>query len=111
LEIEKMAEVRVTLRDGSQRTLQSDGTLMETLRNANTGVDGTCGGACSCGTCHVYVDPEWNDRLPPKGEDEDMMLEALAEFVELKPNSRLACQIPMDDSLSGIVVEIAPQVE
>ncbi len=108
-----MADVRVTLRDGSQCSLDAaDGeSLMEVLRNADAGVDGTCGGACSCGTCHVYIDEAWAGRLPAKTEDEAMMLEALAEFVALKPTSRLACQIALTSEFKGITVTVAPQVE
>lgn len=106
-----MAEIKVKDRDGAEYTVQAPdgGVLMETLRDGGTGVEGTCGGMCSCGTCHVYVDQEWVSQLPPRGEDEEMMLEALGEFVELRPNSRLACQITVDESLSGMTLEIAPE--
>ena len=105
-----MADVHIKGRDGSERRLEASNgiPLMELLRNAGTGIEGTCGGACSCGTCHVYIDAEWASRLPPKSEDEQMMLEALGDFVELRAGSRLSCQIPMSDELSGIHVEIAP---
>jgi 2Fe-2S ferredoxin len=107
-----MAEVRVTDRNGGQRTISADGgrPLMEALRDANLNVQGTCGGACSCGTCHVYVKQVWADQLPAKTEDEQLMLDAIGELVEVRPNSRLSCQIQLDDALSGIEVEIAPEV-
>ncbi len=107
-----MTDVRVTGRDGVEKTLAAtDGIpLMETLRDGDTGVAGTCGGACSCGSCHVYVDAEWIARLPPKNDDEIMMLEAIGEFVELKSTSRLSCQIPMSSALAGLAVTIAPEV-
>ena len=105
-----MAVVEVVERDGSTRRIEALAgcPLMEALRDANTGVDGTCGGACSCGTCHVYVDVTWADKLPAKSEDEQMMLDAIGELVPLKPTSRLSCQIPLSEMLSGIKVEIAP---
>lgn len=105
-----MAEVFVKGRDGVERRLDALGgcALMETLRDANTGVDGTCGGAMSCGTCHVYVDPAWAERLAPKSEDEAAMLEAIGEVVALRPTSRLSCQIAMSETLSGLRLEIAP---
>lgn len=106
-----MAEVRITERNGSERTIQvSTGQpLMEALRDANTGIQGTCGGACSCGTCHVYIGAAWADKLPPKSEDEQMMLDALGDLVELRPTSRLACQVPLTEALSGMDVVIAPE--
>ncbi|HEY0974915.1 MAG TPA: 2Fe-2S iron-sulfur cluster-binding protein [Solimonas sp.] len=107
-----MAVVKVTDRDGATREIDAaDGiALMESLRDANTGIDGTCGGAMSCGTCHVYVDPAWAERLPPKSDDEAAMLEAIGELVPLRPCSRLSCQVPVSAELSGLVVEIAPPV-
>ena len=105
-----MADVLVTDRDGVQRTLDApDGTpLMDTLRDNNTGVMGTCGGMCSCGTCHVYIGDQWAAKLPERSEDEDMMLEALGDVVELRSSSRLACQIIITEDLSGMALEIAP---
>ncbi|MDP3856386.1 MAG: 2Fe-2S iron-sulfur cluster-binding protein [Stagnimonas sp.] len=105
-----MASVKVIGRDGgvSELAAMAGCPLMEALRDASTGVEGTCGGACSCGTCHVYVDAAWMDRLPAKSEDEQLMLDAIGELVPLKPGSRLSCQIPISAELEGLVVEIAP---
>ena len=103
-------EVLATDREGTTHKLEAERgrPLMEVLREANLGVEGTCGGACACGTCHVYVAQSWAERLPSKSEDEQMMLEAIAELVEVRPASRLSCQIPMSEELSGIEVEIGP---
>ena len=65
------------------------------------GIDGDCGGACACGTCHVYVEDGWFDRLPPMEELERDMLEFAFDVAE---NSRLSCQIKVDESLDGLVV-------
>jgi ferredoxin len=107
-----MAEVRIVDRDGSERSVDApEGVpLMDTLRDAGTGIEGTCGGAMSCGTCHVYVDAAWSERLPPKGEDEAAMLEAIGELVEVRPTSRLSCQLPMQAEFAGIRIEVAPPV-
>ena len=105
-----MAVVQVTDRAGARQTLETSGErpLMEVLRDSNLGVLGTCGGMCSCGTCHVYIADAWLGKLPPKSEDEQMMLEGIGELVEVRPNSRLSCQIPVSEELSGIEVEIGP---
>ncbi|MGB1580506.1 MAG: 2Fe-2S iron-sulfur cluster-binding protein [Nevskiales bacterium] len=105
-----MAQVKVKTRDGAEQTLESPNgiPLMETLRDEDMDVEGTCGGICSCGTCHVYVAEAWVDKLPPVGEDEAMMLEAIAEVVEVRPNSRLSCQIEISDEHEGLEVEVGP---
>lgn len=105
-----MPQVHVRTRDGVERSVdaQSGCALMDSLRDANTGVEGTCGGAMSCGTCHVYIDPAWADRMPPRSEDEAAMLEAIGEVVALRPTSRLSCQIPVSAQLEGLRLEIGP---
>lgn len=105
-----MAEVRVTDRDGNQHTLTASNAepLMEVLRDANLGVLGTCGGMCSCGTCHVYIGQTWLSKLHGKSDDETMMLEGIGELVEIRSNSRLSCQIPVTEDLNGLEVEIGP---
>ncbi|NGY03956.1 2Fe-2S iron-sulfur cluster-binding protein [Solimonas terrae] len=64
---------------------------------------GDCGGVCSCATCHGYVDPAWIDKLGPKSEEEEMMLDGA---LNTEPTSRLTCQIVMNDALDGIVVRL-----
>ena len=82
---------------------------MEPLRDAGL-IDATCGGAASCGTCHVFVGEKWLAATGERTEDEGYMLEALEEVIEVKSCSRLACQISISDALDGIELEIAPQV-
>lgn len=107
-----MSSVVVTERDGAVRTIEADGSgaLMDSLRDGGTGIEGTCGGAMSCGTCHVYISPEWMDRLPPASADEREMLQAISDFVEVRTTSRLSCQIAMRAELDGVALEIAPSV-
>jgi ferredoxin len=105
-----MPKVHVKNRDGSERELEADSgcALMDALRDGGTGVEGTCGGMMSCGTCHVYVDADWLARLPAKSDDESAMLEAIGEIVPVKPTSRLSCQIPVTEDLAGLRLEIGP---
>lgn len=71
-------------------------------RFAVSGIDGDCGGACACGTCHVYVQNGGFERLPPMEELERDMLDFA---FDVQPNSRLACQIKVNDGLDGLVVQ------
>ena len=104
-----MAQIKVKDASG-ERTLHDAGgrPLMELLRDASTAVQGICGGMCSCGTCHVYVKDAWLAKLPPKGPDEEAMLEAIGELVEVRPTSRLSCQILLTEALDGLEVEVGP---
>ena len=70
------------------------------------GIDGDCGGACACATCHVYVEDGWYERVPPPEELEQEMLDFA---FDVQPNSRLSCQIKIDDSLDGLVVRTPPR--
>ena len=63
-----------------------------------------CGGSAMCGTCHVYVDTAWIDKLRPISEEEDTMLN---ELLERKPNSRLSCQNQLTEALDGIMLTLA----
>lgn len=91
---------------GTRREAQcaSGRTLMQAaLDNAIPGILGDCGGACSCATCHVYIDEPWASRLPAKLPTERFMLEAVPEE---RPSSRLGCQIKLHDALDGMQVEL-----
>lgn len=99
-----MTKVTFVDADGSARTVDAiDGSsLMEAaVDNLVPGIDGDCGGACACATCHGYVDPDWLDKLPPMGAEEETMLQ-FCEGVER--TSRLACQIEVCPKLDGIVM-------
>jgi len=67
------------------------------------GIIGDCAGACSCATCHVYVDPAWVDKVGPKSDTEAMLLE---EVCDPRDNSRLSCQIKVTPELDGLVVRL-----
>ena len=92
--------------DGAERTVEvEEGTsIMEAaVGNLVPGIDGDCGGQCACATCHVYVDQAWHPKLPVKTEEEASMLEFSFEPGE---DSRLGCQIKMNDEIDGITVRM-----
>ena len=83
---------------------QLGSTVMETaIVNAVPGILAECGGACTCATCHVYVDPAWEAIVGgPSAMEEDMLDFAF----DVKASSRLSCQIKVRDTLDGLVVHV-----
>jgi ferredoxin, 2Fe-2S len=82
--------------------------VMEIIRDWGIDLRATCGGACACAGCHVYVDPPWIGRLhPPTVEEEDRLDEAFG----VESTSRLCCQILMSSNLNGMRVRLAPGSE
>ena len=82
-------------------------SVMEAIRD--NGFDellALCGGCCSCATCHVYVDAAFTDKVAPLGEDENDLLDSTDHRQD---NSRLSCQLQMNDALDGLKVTIAPE--
>ena len=72
-------------------------------KNDVPGIDADCGGGCSCGTCHVYVDPAWQAQVGGRTPIE----EATIEFADnVEANSRLSCQIKVSEALDGLVVRM-----
>jgi 2Fe-2S ferredoxin len=106
-----MSSIKVTFvqADGQERTIDDAETgksLMEVGRGAGIdGILGTCGGGCSCATCHVYVDPGW---LKAVGPPDDIEASLLDMYETLQPNSRLSCQIEVRPELDGLRVTVAP---
>jgi len=97
-------KIYVTDFDGVEHELEGlEGwRVMEIIRDYGLPIKAECGGACLCGTCHVYVAPEWIDRIYPKTEDEEDRL--MEDAVGVEDNSRLSCQILMSDALDGLRV-------
>ena len=80
---------------------------METIRD--NGFDellALCGGCCSCATCHVVVDADYINRLPPMSMDEDDLLDS-SDHRTL--GSRLSCHISLSEELDGLSVQIAAE--
>lgn len=103
-----MATVIATDREGVDHTIDAvpGATLMEVLRDAGLPVEAICGGQAICSTCHIYVDQSWVDKLEPRNDTEQVMVEDSGHYQE---NSRLACQVDFDESLDGIKLELAPE--
>jgi 2Fe-2S ferredoxin len=103
-----MVRILATDRDGVQHEIAGEAgkSLMRNLKETG-GLDiaAICGGSCACGTCHVLVAPDWYARLAPPGVEETEMIQDDPAFVA--GQSRLACQIPVTEALSGIRLTLA----
>ncbi|MEM6513155.1 MAG: 2Fe-2S iron-sulfur cluster-binding protein [Pseudomonadota bacterium] len=102
-----MPKVIYVTADGNRTEIEvANGySVMEgAVNNQIDGILAECGGACACATCHGYIDEAWVEKLPPMDDMEDSMLDAA---FERKTNSRLTCQVEMNDGLDGIVVHVA----
>lgn len=99
-------KVIVTDREGREHVLEAlEGwRVMEVIRDWGVPIKAECGGAGICGTCHVHVDPAWNDRLTEPSDEE---LDALDKLGDADANSRLCCQILMNDELDGLRVRLS----
>jgi len=101
-----MPKVKFITADGSEKEINADNDVSLMMNAVNNGIDGIiaeCGGACSCATCHVIIDPEWYGKLSePQNLEKDML-----EFVaEPSDTSRLSCQINVTDELEGLIVTV-----
>ena len=102
--------VNVTDRNGENHQLQTkpgQNTLMEVLYDQDLDIEAVCGGCASCATCHIFIDREWVDKIPDRDEIQNMLLQYQEHYDEER--SRLSCQMPISESLDGIIVQIAPE--
>ena len=104
-----MPQIIVVTRDGTENAVAAENGLsvMEVIRDA--GFDellALCGGACSCATCHVHIDPAFADKLPPMSDDENDLLDSSDHR---DATSRLSCQLRVNDGLEGLRVVIAEE--
>ena len=99
-----MPTLTIVNRAGEETTIDvgTGLTVMEAIRyNGFDELLALCGGCCSCATCHVYVDEDWRDKVGgPSPMEEDML-----DFgYDVRPNSRLSCQIKITEELDGLKV-------
>jgi ferredoxin, 2Fe-2S len=98
--------VQITFVDsgGIPRTVEGEigSTVMETaIKNGVPEIEAECGGACACSTCHVYIDEAWREKV---GEPSPMEEDMLDFAYNVQPNSRLSCQIKVQDGFEGLIV-------
>ena len=104
-----MGFIHVTDRQGQRHSLEAvEGwRVMEILREWGLPIEGICGGAAECGTCHGVIHPDWVAKLYQPREEELLQLE---ELPGVETNSRLSGQILWSEELDGLELTLAPQV-
>ena len=100
-----MLHVTFILRDGAKKLCEADAgqSLLDVARKYGLDVEGACGGAMACSTCHMIVDAGWYGKLPPPSDDELDMLDLASGITR---TSRLGCQIKLMDAMNGLTVKL-----
>lgn len=102
-----MAKITYIEHNGTEHMIEvANGlSVMEGARDNNVpGIEADCGGACACSTCHVYVHPDWVEKLPAKDDMEEDMLDFAYEPDPVR--SRLTCQVKVTDAMDGLIVQL-----
>ena len=91
--------------DGTAQALRVSAgpTLLDVARMHDIAIEGACGGSMACATCHIVVDEADFDRLPAPSAEEEDMLDLAAD---LRPTSRLGCQIRLTAAIDGLTVRV-----
>jgi 2Fe-2S ferredoxin len=103
-----MPKITFIEHDGTVHTIEAEvgSTVMEAaLRNDIASVVAECGGSCTCATCLVHVDEAWSKIVGAASPEEEEMIDTA---FEVKPTSRLSCQIKVTETLDGLVVRTPP---
>lgn len=102
-----MPQVTYVEHGGAEHVVEvpvGENVMRGALYNGIDGIIGECGGGLACATCHCYVDEEWLGLAGAPSEAEVEMLDSAS--AEVKPNSRLSCQIAVTEALDGLVVRL-----
>ena len=101
-----MPQVKFIEFNGTEHVVDAtngESIMVAATSNLVPGIDADCGGECSCATCHVLIDAEWRAKIEPRSDQEESMLDLNPDRTD---ESRLSCQIRMNDNLDGIVVNL-----
>ena len=101
--------MKIIVTDQSGETHELEGLdgwrAMEVIRDWGLNIKAECGGACTCATCHVWVEDDWYSKLSPASDDEE---DLIYSTLDQKPTSRLSCQIILSDALDGLKLTLTP---
>ncbi|MFP1630707.1 2Fe-2S iron-sulfur cluster-binding protein [Zhengella sp. ZM62] len=105
-----MVKVTYVSTTGERTTVEGrtgDSVMQTAVDHGIEGIVGECGGSMACATCHVFVDEAFLAATGERSAGEEAMLDGAAS--EVRPNSRLSCQIRLTDDLDGLVVQVADE--
>ena len=101
-----MPQVKFIEFNGTEHVVEAtngESIMVTAISNLVPGIDADCGGECSCATCHVLINADWRAKLETSSDQEESMLDLNPDRTE---ESRLSCQIKMNDDLDGIVINL-----
>ena len=101
-----MPKITLVEHDGTDHTIDAESgksLMLNAIDNGVPGIDADCGGACACGTCHVFLDGNWLEQAGETNPLEDSMLSMRPDREDV---SRLSCQIEVTDAMDGMVVRM-----
>lgn len=100
-----MPKMTFILRDGTSKEVEAPLglSILEVAHRNAIDIEGACEGSLACSTCHIIVNKDWYEKLPPASEDEEDMLDLA---FGLTRTSRLGCQIVINEALDGLVVSL-----
>lgn len=105
-----MPTIKVIAKDGSEKNVEAENgwSFMEILRDEGYDeIEGACGGSMACATCHMYIHPDWTDKVEAQNNEKTEEEEDILDMAfDLHDNSRLGCQIRMSDELDGVIVAV-----
>lgn len=105
-----MPKITFLHKDGSEQSVEAEenwSIMQVAVENKIKGIEGMCGGAMACATCHVYIHPDWKERVCAEDneqtdEEEDMLDLAF----DVDETSRLGCQVKLSNALDGLIVAL-----
>lgn len=101
-----MTTVTFIERNGTQKTVQAEegmSLMVTAIDNDIEGIKAVCNGCCSCGTCHIELEPAYFDKASTKYTGEEQVLDNLRNRSD---HSRLACQVIVNSNLDGITIQV-----
>ena len=76
--------------------------LMEGLKACEYDIQATCGGMALCATCHIGIE----NHEEVIGDPNDPEMDMLDTLPDADFDSRLACQVHVDEKLEGLLIKL-----